>query len=327
MTAPAPVSTYKSFCGIAKEATKGTAVAATAYIPLLEPADFQPRIKYMPDVSNRASMAANTGMIAGVTSTDYSIKGNVFPDTVGWILAGVMGEVATTGASAPYSHSITLLNSGHGQPTAYTITDNYQAACRQIPGLQWDEFGLTFAADGLLEYTAHGMGYPSAALSAPTPSFSSITPLPGWIGTCSVGGSSVTTLLSADVSVKRAVNPEYTAQNSQSPAFVWGGEVDITGTLTFVMESDSGILTPALTNTQPAVVLDFQQGTSGALVELKLTMTKCAFGEPKIDRGSPYVKVQVPFTAVGNTTDVGSSGGYGPGVFLLKNAIAASVYV
>lgn len=326
MAAPVPVSTYKSFVGIGKETTPGTAVAATNYIVLTEPADFQPRIKYLTDVSNRASMVANAGMVAGVTGTDYGMKGNVFPDSVGFLLAGVMGEVATVGAGAPYTHTITLLNSGQGQPTSYTITDNYQAACRQIPGVKFDEFSFSFTADGLIDFTAHGMGYPSATLSAPTPSWSTITPLPAWIGAISIGGSSTTILLSADVSVKRAVSRNYTAQNSQSPAFVWGGEVDITGTLTMVMESDAE-MTRALTNTQPTVVLDFQQGTSAALVEFKLTMTKCGYGEPKIDRGADFVKVQVPFTAVGNTTDVGSSGGYGPGVFVLKNALASGTYV
>ncbi len=94
-----PNPTYTSFLGIAKETTKRTAQAAVDFLPVktMTPLDHQ---VYLPDTGMRGSQVMNYGQIAGVTWAEYDFAGDVFPDTFGYPLAGVLGDVTTTAGTA-----------------------------------------------------------------------------------------------------------------------------------------------------------------------------------------------------------------------------------
>lgn len=325
MVAPVPVSSWKQFLGIAKETTKGTPVSAADFIPITGKT-LTPIVNYLEDRGMRGSLVDIYNEVASVTGTDFEFAGNVHPDTIGYPLAGILGEVATTGASAPYTHAITLLNSGTGQPTGYTITDQYVAGTRYVPGLQFEEVAFAFTADGLLTYTARGKGFPTQTVSAPTATFSTIAPMASWICTTTIAGSATTLLLSGTLSIKRTVERVFTMANTQAPTNVWGGLVSVDGHLDLIMEGDAE-LTRYLTNTQPALLLDFSQGAGAALVQVKFQLTKCAYVAGRPDHGQDYVVIPIDFKGVGNSTDVGASGGYGPAKVTLQNAKAASTYV
>ena len=320
-----PKPSALSFIGIGKETTKGTPVTTTAYIPVttITPGD---NVVYVADQALRASMVDTYNEIQGPVSSEVDLEGPVIPDTFGWPLAGLMGDITTTGASAPFSHAISLKNSSDGQPTSHTIADNYAAACRKYAGIQWAELAVKYTADGVLTWTSKAVGWGSATLSAPTPSFTTIPPQAAWRCTATIGGSSVTYVQEAEIDFKRTATPIFTLQNSQNPYSVFVGDLAVTGKLKLIMEDDTE-LTRYLTNTQPALVLDLQQGVSAALVEVKFQMTKCAYTNADIDRGSDYVVLNVDFTALGNTTDAGASGGYSPIKATLQNAIASGTYI
>jgi hypothetical protein len=116
-------------------------------------------------------------------------------DTIGYWIAGVLVMLELPGSSAPYTHAIALKNAvgttGDAQPKSLTITDFYAANTRQYPGVQITDFGLTFNADGMPEYTVKAMGFPSVTTSAPAPSFSTVLPTQVWTGTVTIGGSSI----------------------------------------------------------------------------------------------------------------------------------------
>src|ERR1700738_1279034 len=117
-----PNPTNRSFLGVAKEATKGTGVASTAYIPVktINPFD---HVMYLPDKGLRGSMVETYDEIAGPIYSELDIGGDAFPDTIGWPLAGILPDVATTGASAPFTTTFASKNTGDGQAKAYTLTD------------------------------------------------------------------------------------------------------------------------------------------------------------------------------------------------------------
>lgn len=324
-------ASVRSYLGIAKEVTKGTAVAATDFIPVakdsLKPADI---IDPLYDQGLRGSNVLNYNYIPGRKRSTVDFGGAVFADTIGYALAGIMGSVATTGASAPYTHTISLLNSltsgADAQPISYTLTDFYAANVRQYPGCQFSDFSLRFNADGMLEYDTKTTGWSSSVVTPdPTPSFSTVLPTPVWRGTVTIGGSSVTTAMSGNIDLARPVTPIYGISNTQDPYNIFLGPLEVTGKVTFIMENDTE-LTRFLTNTQPAIVLNWAYGAGASAVQIQATLTKGAYTAAVIERGEDFVQVTVDINAQSNTTDAGSSGGFSPIKWVLQNAKASGTY-
>jgi hypothetical protein len=323
-------NSVRSYLGIAKEVTKGTAVTPTDFLPVmassLKPVDV---IDPLYDEGLRGSLVKNYNYVPGRTRSTFDFGGSVFADTVGYSIAGLLGDVATVGASAPYTHTISLKNSAvaaaDAQPISYTITDFYAAAVRAYPGAQFTDFTLKFNADGMLEYDTKTTGWASAAAATPTPSFSTILPTQVWQGAVTVGGSTITNAMTGEISMKRPVTPVYGIATTQNPYNVFLGALEVTGKLTFVMEADTE-LTRYLTNTQPAIVLNWAYGAGAAAVQIQATLTKGAYVAAAIDRGSDLVQISIDINGQGNTTDAGASAGYSPIKWVLKNAKASGTY-
>lgn len=323
-------ASVRSYLGIAKEVTKGTPVSATDFIPVakdsLKPQDI---IDPLYDQGLRGSNVLNYNYVQGRSRSTFDYGGAVFADTIGYAIAGLMGSVATVGASAPYTHTVTLLNSlatgTDTQPISYTLTDFYAVAVRQYPGCQFSDFSLKFNADGMLEYDAKTTGWLSTTTTDPVPSFSTLLPTPVWRGTVSVAGSPVSTAMTGNIDMKRPVTPIYGISNTQNPYQVFLGPLEVTGKVTFVMENDSQLLN-FLNNTQPALVFNWNYGTGANEVQIQATLSKGAYTAAVIERGDDFVKVTVDINAMSTTTDAGASGGYSPIKWVLKNAKASGTY-
>jgi hypothetical protein len=320
----------RSYLGIAKEATRGTAVAPTDFIPVmkdsLKPVDI---VDPLYDTGLRGSNALNYNYIPGRTRSTVDFGGAVFADTVGYGIAGLLGSVATTGASAPFTHTISLFNSlasgGDVQPISYTLTDFYAVDVRSYPGCQFSDFSLKFNADGMLEYDAKSTGWASETVSDPTPTFSTILPTPVWRGTVSIGGSTVATAMTGNIDMKRPATPIYGISNTQDPYQVFLGPLETTGKITFVMEDDSQLLN-FLNNSQPALVFNWAYGAGASAVQIQATLTKGAYTTGVIERGEDFVQVSVDFNAQANTTDDGASGGFSPIKWVIQNAKPSGTY-
>jgi hypothetical protein len=319
-----PKATQLSFLGIAKEVTPGTPVAASNFIPVTQitPKD---NLTLLDDKGYRGALVDVYDQIAGVLSGTLDFDGDVFPDTVGFALAGVLGDVTTTGASAPFTHAFAVLNSGSGQPPSYTLNDNYVAGNRQYPGARFSEVGFKFSADGLLTYSAKATTFGSATASAPTTSFTSIPPMVGWQGVAQIGGVTQAGLIDGEVTIKRSVTVVNTVDGTQAPAQLWSGPVQVDGKATLVMEDDTQ-LTAYLTTTKPSVDFNFTAGAGAGAVQLKLHMSKCSISAADITRGKDYVEIPITFTALANTTDIGTSGGYSPIKVTVQNAVTTGTY-
>lgn len=323
-------ASVRSYLGIAKEVTKGTPVPATDFIPVakdaLKPQDI---IDPLYDQGLRGSNVLNYNYIQGRTRSTFDFGGAVFADTIGYALAGILGSVSTTGVSAPYTHTISLLNSltsgADAQPISYTLTDFYAVNVREYPGCQFSDFSLRFNADGMLEYDAKTTGFLSQTTSDPTPSFSTVLPTPVWRGTVSIGGSSVATAMSGNIDMTRPVTPVYGISNTQDPYNIFLGPLEVTGKITFLMEADTE-LTRFLTNTQPAIVLNWAYGAGASAVQIQATLTKGAYTAAVIERGEDFVQVSIDLNAQSNTTDAGSSAGFAPIKWVLQNAKASGTY-
>jgi hypothetical protein len=263
--------------------------------------------------------------IQTVKHSTFDFGGDVFADTFGFVLTGILGDLTTTGASAPYTHAISLLNTGDGQPPSYTLTDNYSVNTRQYPGAKFSDVDVKFSADGLLTYTAKTVALPSVTTTAPTASYTAVAPVASWTGTVTIGGTSSLSVMDGNITFKRAVSVIDTVDASQAPHALWTGPLTVSGKLTLVMEDETQ-LTNYLTNTQPSLDVTFQTGAGAALQSVKFHMSQVAYQSADISRGKDYVELPIAFNAVANTTDIGASSGYSPIKCTLQNAIVAGTY-
>jgi hypothetical protein len=320
----------RSYLGIAKEVTKGTIVAPTDFIPVskdsIKPVDV---VDPLYDTGLRGSNVVNYAYLQGRTRSTFDFGGAVFADTVGYGIAGLLGSVATTGVSAPFTHTISLKNSltsgADDQPISYTLTDFYAADVRSYPGCQFSDFSLKFNADGMLEYDTKTTGWASTAVADPTPTFSTLLPTVVWRGAVSIGGGTVSNAMTGNIDMTRSVTPVYGISNTQNPYQVFLGPLEVTGKITFIMEDDTE-LTRFLNNTQPAIVLNWAYGTGASAIQLQATISKGAYTAAVIERGDDYVQVSIDLNGQSTTTDAGSTGGFAPIKWVLQNAKASGTY-
>lgn len=324
-------NTARSYLGIAKEVTKGTPVAPTDFIPVasskLKPADIIGEL--LASDMAQGSLVKDYAYVQGRSNSTYDFGGPVYPDTIGYVLGGLLGSVATSGASAPYTHVISLKNASStgadAQPTSFTLTDFYAANVRAYPGIQFHDFNMKFTADGLLDYDAKGTGWLSSTASTPTPSFSSVLPTPTWLATVSIGGSTVSNTVDGEINMVRPVTPIFGLADTRDPYQVFLGALETTGKFKFVMENDTQ-LTNFLTNTQPAITLDWSQGAGASATKISFTVTKGAYTAAVIDRSKDFVEIDVDVRAIANTTDAGATAGYSNIKWTLQNAKPSGTY-
>lgn len=333
----ATYSSVKQFLGVAKETTPGTPVAMTATLPV-EKFEVEDKPVWLDDKAWRGSMVEQYGTVQGVIKTDWSASGPVFGDGIGYLLANVLGDLATTGASAPYTHAFSVLNTGAGQPVTHTLT-HFQgvtatSGARQLPGACVSELTLKFNAESqLFTFDAKGASWPTVAAGAtPTPNPSTVTPIASWratlgIGGPATGGTQVKNVGEGEISIKRVLEPVYTAAGVQSPYIIQRGPVTVTGKLKFVV-ADESPLTTMLSNTQPQLQLVVSNGQTGAAqVAVQIDCQQAAYKTAKIDSGKAAIAYDVDFEAIANTSNAGASGGYSPIKITLTNAVASGTYL
>jgi hypothetical protein len=326
-------NTHRSYIGVAKEATEGTAVAPTAFIPVTaSKLKVDNIIDPLFDEGLRGSLVKDYNYIQGRSRSTIDFGGPVFADTFGWILGAHLGSVTTTGASAPYTHAITVKNltavAVDAQPTSLTFTDFYAANNRQYPGCSISDVTVNFSAEGLLEYDAKAMGWLSASATATTPSWNTVQPTPVWQGVVTISGTQITNAVEGSITMTRPVTPIYgigvTSGSAKNPYSIFQGALEVKGQLRFVMEADTQLTTFLAGATVP-ISIDWSNGGSGtALTQVKATLSAGAYTVAVIDRSKDFVEIVIDITGIGNTTD--AAVGYSPIKWTLQNAIASGVY-
>lgn len=313
-----PQPSSKQALHLAKEAVKGVAEAApTESIPIREFTGGRDKTK-LPDMSLRGSAVDSYSEADGVYNGLFNLKGDVFADSIGHLLLGIFGEEALSGAG-PYLHAFNVLNSGDQQPPAHTLWDNYSVNIRRYPGAQITDLKFSWADNGLLTYEANALTLADTVVAAPVASYGTLAPLAAWVGICQIGGVAAYPL-SGECNISRS-NAEaiHVQDGAQGPHAIWVGALVVEGKVTLLMETDV-YYQQFIDNTQPTLLFGF---TSAPANGFTIQMSKCTWRTPKIDRGSSYVKLDLNYKALGNTTDAGASGGYSLAKISLANSRSA----
>jgi Phage tail tube protein len=307
--------------GIAKEVTKGTYVVPSASLPLdtFTPED---KITMLQNVGLRGSMTDVYGMVQGVGNSAVSVGGAVYADTIGWPLAGLLGTDTVTG-SGPYVHTLTLLNTGTGQPTSHSLTHNYDAtSARAYTALQWNSVEIQYTAPDLAKFTAKASGLLSTTQTNPTPSYTTVVPFAAWNCVATLNGATTIVVTEATVTISRKEDIINGLTGLQSPAQIFEGPLSCTWKISGLADASDTALLLYLNNTQPSVDLTMTSSTN-AILEIHSTSVAMTAGPFKADKD--VIEIDLAGTAIANTTD--DSSGYGPVKVTLTNLLATSVYI
>ncbi len=235
----------------------------------------------------------------------------------------------------PYTTTFAVLNTGTAQPKSHTFTDfqgpTASTGTRAYAGGCLSELALKGTVESSsIDYTAKGMGWPSASAAAFTSSPSAIKAQPSWEAQVglngTVGGAPILTINDFGLTFTRELEMIYTAQNSQSPYFIQRGKLTAGGMLNAVVNNET-FLTYLNSNTQPQLQFIISNGLSGAsLLSMQIDILLAAFTDSKIQRGKPAVEYQANYAAIANTTNTGVSAGFGPVTVTMQNAVAPTTY-
>ena len=317
--------TYRTTLLVAKETAYGTATTGTATIPVtsLTPHD---KLTLLKDAGMRGSPVASYGQVVGDLFAELDFGGDVFADTIGYPLVGILGDITTTGATAPYTHSIATLTSGSTQPQSYTFTVEDAVNALQFPGAMMSEVGFKFDGKGKLEYTAKATSLASVIqASPPTVSASAVPVQAVWQGVTTLAGVTTGKVLSGEWNIKRTVEPLKAVDGSQYPFQIWSGEISVDGKLTMVMAADT-YRADYTAGTTVSIDVNFQQGAGATATQILLHGTSCTLTDAQKNYGKSYIELDLTFEANANTTDIGASAGYSPMKATLQNAITTGTY-
>jgi Phage tail tube protein len=303
------------------------------------------------------SGATTLSSTAAVAATSLSTAASITSGTIIQIGTGATAEIATTGAptgSGPYtiplangyalkyqhtsSSAVTpvtvpyttigaTLCSGNFQPPSYCLTDwNSNITGYQLAGAKYSELGLKFSGNGKLEYSTKATVL-SNTVNATKPSYVN-TPtsiMAGWSGIVKLGGTTVGYLVDGETNVKRNVEVIDAADGTQSPYYLFSGEVESDGKMTIVMESDTWRAN-FVAGTTTSVDVNYAAGTGTTATQVKTHQSTCRITDAKVSRGKSYAELELTYTADGNTTDVGPSGGFGSVTIQTMSANSVGTY-
>ena len=316
-----PAGTYVTFQLTAS-------IGPTAYLPLekMSPKDDYARLL---DQSFRGSNVSDISVVQGMRSSAWDLEGDVIADTIGYILGGFFGAEDFS-SGTPNTHKFSVLNntSGNFQATPITLYfyDGYNT--RIFAGGKITDAHLSFAQGELIKWTAKFIGRASGVVSNPTPSFTSLKPLPAWTASMTVGGTATYNVQSFEIDLSHESSEAVPGLTGvQDPVALWQGPVKATGKIGF-WKVDDTMYAHWQNEDTPTIVLNSTQG-SGTTTALNVQMTNCDVFNAEIDvHGKPYVVESFDFEAMPNTTDATTAGGgLTPCQVVLKNAISSSVYV
>lgn len=293
-----PYRSSGAVLGIAKETIPGTAVAPTFWVPYTKLDGMEAKIDPVRDESIRGNDSVLQAWQQGTIHTEPAFDGYAYPELLPYLLRAIVGPDTVTGASS-YTHTF---GQSLVQPPSWTITENDQIQARSVPGCMLAELGLKIDAKSAISYTTKWVGYPGANQGTPGSYTSSVTTSDlGWAAGCKINGTGVDRLISLDLTIKRAVEPIFSVNGTQSPRQVFADALEIDGKAKVIYEALTADYNDYLTNNQTAFELDCANGTQTA----SLRMTKAARVTAAKDR-QKWLQLDVDLSGVFNATDAGS---------------------
>jgi hypothetical protein len=245
------------------------------------------------------------------------------------------GSTTITLVAGPYTHVFATMNPSSptgvisGQGPSHTILDRNQAAgagayyADAYPYSCMQEITLTGMPNGYLTWSAKLISWPQAApLAAVTAAFSGAKGIPAWLGSSTIGGSAANNVDKWTVTLTRELNPVPMINGQQAPLIIARGKLTGTFENEYAAITNESALNYMLNNTQPSLLWTTANGLSGTS-ELSFSVAANLGAATK----APLKAIKTLFgydvtgTLIGNTSNVGPSGGYGAAAITLINNV------
>jgi hypothetical protein len=255
---------------------------------------------------------------------------------------------------APFTHKFAALNSqlGYGgafgaQPPTHTFTDvtnivnvfthatfgtapTNTFGARQYPSAVLKSLDFSGNAEQLLNIKMTGDAWQSTvATSAVTNVTTNSRPIPNWVSTVVVAGNTVSStgayagIGEFNISFKRATQVYWLVAGTQTPYVIARGPLTADGTIQWDPTNTETPLDLMLMNAQAPMSITMSNATvpnSGTPFTLTFNANQVANTKSKIMRNKVLIGYGNTFEMVANSTDVGGSGGLGPGTVTLINS-------
>jgi len=304
------------------ESTYGTAVSPTYSIPV---SAWGPSDSHTPigDAAWQGPPATTFGHEPGPLAGAHQLAAPVYADTVGFPLAGLLGDVTTTTGS-PNTHAMSLLTTGDLQPPSYTLYGADGLDCLRYAGFRFTDCTLSGGDTGFA-WTADGVSLDSTVVSAPTTNFTGLAPIPSWTGVVQLGGVTDLQTLSATVAITRSVVAQRNTDGSRVPWLQRAAEITVTGSVAVAMRDDT-YRAAFVAGTPSSVDVTYSYGSGASAQQVKLHCSSVVFTKAARSYGSNWVELDLEWVADANAADAGSSGGKSPIKATVKNTVASGVY-
>lgn len=215
---------------VGKETTYGTKASAFKSIGIME--EFSVEESNNTDVARSIGRRGAHSLRQGGISTEFSMSlrvQNPEPFLMG------LGKVVTTGASAPYTHTISLAQASD-VPPSFTIqaNDNGIGKAENLLGAKVDSMTLSASAQEALMVELEGLAQKSVAEPSPTAvALDLSTPYFTFFeGTLKVDGVAYPAVTEFEIEVSNNLESRFTLNGDKYPARIEEGGTDIEGSLT-----------------------------------------------------------------------------------------------
>ena len=218
----------KSWLGVAKETTPGTAAATPTSVGWIPAKSLLiPKTKYEYLDEERGTRDANYGRVATTQMSTLTAKGPWYNDSWGYFLLAFMGADTPTqpnAGTAPtvWSHAMALADI----PPALTSFKSYDAVTYKAAYTVVEKLQFKFTAEGkLLDADATFKGqFATKVSSPPTPAFATTLPFAGYSPTITLSSGATSDIEEMTITLEQKIRLFYPANGVQQFAAAYFGE-------------------------------------------------------------------------------------------------------
>ncbi len=228
--------------GMAIEATRGTPVAATYWMPYVTMSFFD-RTETQREEQSMGNIADSDSIYVTMKMGEGDIESQIYDQGLGYILSSLLGAVPSTAGSGTYTHTFTLSSTSQAKTLSLYWQDpdrSYMFPMATVESLQ-----ITVEPNGIVAYTVHFKSKTARDWATLTPNFTTLGTkflhqhLQTRLAT-SIAGLSAATALSLknlDITINRNTMFD-SVMGTVEPEDILGQALSVEGSISLNLEDD-----------------------------------------------------------------------------------------